>query len=74
MEFHASRRQAIFRLWRHDGIDFPLEEAICLQSPKDLDQHFLGNVGDVMLQLVEPANSAGEAERDHRRSLIADSG
>src|SRR5260370_24316852 len=68
----TSRRESIFRFWRHNRINFPIHKAIRFEFPKDLDEHLFRDVGDTALHLVKPLCAAGKAIKDDGCPFVAD--
>src|SRR6266404_7703397 len=46
-------REPIFRFRRHLLIDGAFQKPVAFEVPESLDQHLLGNIRDLLLQLVE---------------------
>jgi hypothetical protein len=64
--------EGVFRFRRHHGIDFPVNETRSFELPEHLNQHLLGNIGDMVLKFIEAPHAAREAVKNDGRPFVAD--
>src|SRR5438874_2741734 len=64
--------EGVFRFWRHHGVDLAVNETRGFQLPEHLNQHLLGNIGDMVLKFIEAPHSTREAVKNDGRPFVAD--
>src|SRR6266853_2933290 len=72
-QFVTVIREPIFGFRRHLLIDGAFQKPIAFEVTQSLDQHLLGNIRNLLLQLVEASVfSDREAVKDDGRPLVSD--
>lgn len=72
MQPDACRRQPVLSLGRHDAVNLALDDSRSFQLAQNLYEHFLRDIGDLMLHFIEAANTAGKAKEDDWSPFVAD--